>query len=164
VLNPELGAILGVERFFWPRSRFRGFPRNRLFSVDLAGDRTPKLIADEGHLQAHPALSPDGKWLAYTTDEGEAMQVVVRPFPGPGGQTQVSTAPFGCPRCSTVRAVRLFAPFDGPRGTGSCRSGCQPVRVGRRRSRTIPGLRLERPYGRTAPQRPKRDAAFRRIV
>jgi serine/threonine-protein kinase len=62
----------------------------RLYSVDVTGDRTPKLIGDGRSAAVHPALSPDGKWLAYATNEGGASQVVVRAFPGPGGVTQVS--------------------------------------------------------------------------
>lgn len=39
-----------------------------------------------------PQLSPDGSWLAYIATEpgGAAPQVYIRPFPGPGGQLQVS--------------------------------------------------------------------------
>jgi len=69
---------------------YRTQPQNQLFYVDLKGDRTPKPIATDRFMKVHPALSPDGKWLAYTSNEGGTPQVVVRPFPGPGGATQVS--------------------------------------------------------------------------
>ncbi|MBL7961791.1 PD40 domain-containing protein [bacterium] len=36
-------------------------------------------------------FSPDGKWVAYTSDESGQEEVYVRPFPGPGGKWQVST-------------------------------------------------------------------------
>jgi Tol biopolymer transport system component len=36
-------------------------------------------------------FSPDGRWLAYTSDESGRSEVYVRPFPGPGGRWQVST-------------------------------------------------------------------------
>ena len=39
-----------------------------------------------------PMFSPDGRWLAYTTNESGAIQVYVRRFPGPGAKSQVSTA------------------------------------------------------------------------
>lgn len=39
-----------------------------------------------------PALSPDGRWLAYTSDASERMEVYVVPFPsGTGGKWTVST-------------------------------------------------------------------------
>jgi eukaryotic-like serine/threonine-protein kinase len=37
-----------------------------------------------------PALSPDGKWLAYQSDETGRMEVYVRPYPGPGARVSVS--------------------------------------------------------------------------
>lgn len=62
----------------------------QLYVVDLEGDRTPKLIGD-GRLRAiQIALSPDGKWLAYSSYDGGVPQIIVRPFPGPGAVTQVS--------------------------------------------------------------------------
>jgi serine/threonine-protein kinase len=36
------------------------------------------------------ALSPDGRWLAYVSDESGQEEVYVRPVPGPGGKRQVS--------------------------------------------------------------------------
>jgi serine/threonine-protein kinase len=38
-----------------------------------------------------PTFSPDGKWLAYTSNESGQLEVYVRPFPGPGGKWQIST-------------------------------------------------------------------------
>jgi Tol biopolymer transport system component len=39
-----------------------------------------------------PAFSPDGRWLAYASDEsGTSLEVYVRPYPGPGGKWQIST-------------------------------------------------------------------------
>ncbi len=40
--------------------------------------------------ESAPALSPDGKWLAYQSDETGQMEVYVRPYPGPGAQVPVS--------------------------------------------------------------------------
>jgi eukaryotic-like serine/threonine-protein kinase len=41
---------------------------------------------------AYPDLSPDGRWLAYASDDGGRSEVYVRPFPGPGGRQQISTS------------------------------------------------------------------------
>jgi len=69
---------------------YRTQPRNQLFSVDIAGDRTPKPITPDRFTKVHPAISPDGKWLAYSSNEGATPQVVVRPIGALGGATQVS--------------------------------------------------------------------------
>jgi serine/threonine-protein kinase len=40
--------------------------------------------------ELHGTLSPDGRWIAYTSDEMDTYDVFVRPFPGPGGRWQIS--------------------------------------------------------------------------
>jgi hypothetical protein len=37
-------------------------------------------------------FSPDGRWVAYASNESGKYEVYVAPFPGPGGKRQVSTA------------------------------------------------------------------------
>lgn len=37
-------------------------------------------------------FSPDGKWMAYVSDEGGAPDVYIRPFPGPGAKIRISNA------------------------------------------------------------------------
>ena len=36
-------------------------------------------------------FSPDGQWLAYASNESGRFEVYLRPYPGPGGKTQIST-------------------------------------------------------------------------
>ena len=38
-----------------------------------------------------PRLSPDGRWVAYTSNESGQMEVYVQPFPGGVGKWQVSS-------------------------------------------------------------------------
>ena len=38
-----------------------------------------------------PVFSPDGRWLAYVSNETGRYEVYVQPFPGPGGKSQIST-------------------------------------------------------------------------
>jgi len=33
----------------------------------------------------YPAFTPDGRWLAYMSNETGHYEIYVRPFPGPGG-------------------------------------------------------------------------------
>jgi hypothetical protein len=45
------------------------------------------------------ALSPDGRWLAYTTSESGSSEVMVQPFPDPsGGKWPISTNGGSAPR------------------------------------------------------------------
>ena len=57
----------------------------------LAGDTTRKPVVATRAYEEALRLSPDGRWIAYSTDESGAYEVVVQPFPGPGPRTQVST-------------------------------------------------------------------------
>ncbi len=53
-------------------------------------------------------FSPDGRWLAYETDETGRFEVYVTPFPGPGGRLQVSTRGGLWPTWSRTRSELLF--------------------------------------------------------
>jgi serine/threonine-protein kinase len=42
------------------------------------------------HSEGWPEFSPDGRWLAYASDDSGRVEVYVQPYPGPGPRTQVS--------------------------------------------------------------------------
>ena len=57
--------------------------------VDTA---TMPLVATAEFVEEAPALSPDGRWLAYASDETGRTEVYVRPFPNvDSGKVRVST-------------------------------------------------------------------------
>src|SRR4029077_20632013 len=41
--------------------------------------------------EAVPRFSPDGRWLAYVSNESVRNEIYVQPYPGPGGKWQIST-------------------------------------------------------------------------
>jgi len=51
----------------------------------------PKPFVNSAFAELEPAFSPDGRWLAYISNESGNNEVYVRPFPGPGGKWQIST-------------------------------------------------------------------------
>jgi len=51
----------------------------------------PKPFVNSAFSEREPAFSPDGRWLAYESNESGSYEVYVRPFPGPGGKWQIST-------------------------------------------------------------------------
>jgi len=59
--------------------------------LSLEGEPKQETLLGTGFLELHPSFSPDGRWLAYTSDESGRWEVYVRPFPGPGGKRQIST-------------------------------------------------------------------------
>jgi serine/threonine-protein kinase len=40
--------------------------------------------------ESAPRFSPDGRWLAYISDESGRYEIYVQPYPGPGGKWQIS--------------------------------------------------------------------------
>ena len=52
---------------------------------------TPTVLLSTPFGERDPVFSPDGRWIAYTSDESGNMEVYVRPFPGPGGKWLVSS-------------------------------------------------------------------------
>ncbi len=56
----------------------------------LPPDGPPHVFLQTTSNEFHPAISPDGRWMAYVSDESGRMEVNVRPYPGLGAVTQVS--------------------------------------------------------------------------
>jgi len=58
----------------------------------LVFDSAPaaNLIIPAAFNESAPALSPDGQWLAYQSEEAGRMEVYVKPYPGPGARVPVS--------------------------------------------------------------------------
>ena len=55
-------------------------------------DEEPTLLLGEAYFEGEPAVSPDGRWIAYASDETGRLEVYVRPFPDVGaGRWQVSS-------------------------------------------------------------------------
>jgi serine/threonine-protein kinase len=80
---------------------------------NLGGDSTPRVVANGARaIETMPRLSPDGRFIAFITDESGQNEVVVQPFPGPGGRLQVSTGGGSEPVWSRD-GKRLFYRGDG---------------------------------------------------
>jgi len=62
-----------------------------LWTVETGGRSPPKPFAKTGFSEKQASFSPDGRWLAYVSDESGQNEVYVQPFPGPGAKRQVST-------------------------------------------------------------------------
>jgi serine/threonine-protein kinase len=61
-----------------------------LMTINLHGDRQPRVFLQTSSNEYGPNFSPDGHWLAYGSDESGRQEIYVRPFPGPGGKLQIS--------------------------------------------------------------------------
>jgi serine/threonine protein kinase len=66
--------------------------------LPLTGERKPVPILQTPFSEGHPQVSPDGKWIAYTSNETGRQEIYVRPFPEGSGKWQVSTSGGTFPR------------------------------------------------------------------
>lgn len=74
---------------------------------------TPSAFLKEPFGESTGMFSPDGRWLAYLSNEGGRLDVYVRPFPGPGGKFQISTAAADDPTWSrTTRELFFLSATD----------------------------------------------------
>jgi hypothetical protein len=64
----------------------------------LSGDRKPVRLEDVPFSEAAGQFSPDGRCVAYMSNESGQYEVYVGRFPGPGGKRQVSTSGGSWPR------------------------------------------------------------------
>ncbi len=74
---------------------------NDIWALPLGGDRKPFPILQTRFNERWGRLSPDGRWLAYASDEGSRLDVYARSFTGApsgsGSMWQVSTNGGGAP-------------------------------------------------------------------
>jgi Tol biopolymer transport system component len=73
-----------------------------LWVVPMVGDNTPSVVLKTPFRETRGTFSPDGRWVAYQSNESGRHEIYVRPFVPPGaagttegtagGQWQVSTA------------------------------------------------------------------------
>jgi eukaryotic-like serine/threonine-protein kinase len=58
-------------------------------------------------------FSPDGRWIAYQSDEDGKQEIYVQRFPGPGGKVQISTAGGTQPRWRADGHELFYIGLDG---------------------------------------------------
>jgi hypothetical protein len=61
-----------------------------LWVLPMSGDQKPYRFLPGFSADVEGQFSPDGHWVAYSSNESGRWQVYVAPFPGPGGRYQIS--------------------------------------------------------------------------
>ena len=65
--------------------------KNEIWVLPLFGDRKPFPFLKSEFRESQPKLSPDGRWLAYQSDESKRNEIYVVSFPQPNAKLQIST-------------------------------------------------------------------------
>ena len=91
-----------------------------LMTLEVGGDEetgwkpgTPAVFLSTPFGEVSPMLSPDGRWLAYVSDESDRREVYVRQFPETGGKWQISTEGGQDPKWSATRPELFYGTIDG---------------------------------------------------
>jgi serine/threonine protein kinase len=69
-----------------------------LWVLPLSRERKPFPFMQTEFTEEHPQFSPDGRWLAYTSNESGTPEIYVQNFPASSGKWQVSTRGGSHPR------------------------------------------------------------------
>jgi Tol biopolymer transport system component len=105
LLEPEPGMELAA--LDWSRDgrlivflvHKAGAPNRDLWVLPLSGNRKPFPYLTTPFNESEASLSPDGRWLAYTSNESGSYQVIVRSFPDASrDRRQISTQGGAHPR------------------------------------------------------------------
>jgi Tol biopolymer transport system component len=86
--------------------------------LSMEGDRKFKPLLNEKYQEAQPQISPDGRWMVYTSDESGQNQIYVRPFPEVNsGRWQISTSGGDSPLWSSDGREIFYRNGDAIMGT-----------------------------------------------
>jgi hypothetical protein len=63
-----------------------------LWMLPMTGDQKPSLYLQTPFDEFQAQFSPDGKWMAYGSDESGRWEIYVQPIPASGGKWQISNS------------------------------------------------------------------------
>ena len=119
----ELGKEVGNNRYvsswsgaflLYHTGRSRAATGNDVWKLPMSGDLTPQPFLRTPANEQQARFSPDGRWVAFTSDDSGREEVFVVPFPGPGGRIQISNEGGTEPRWRRD-STEIF--YVGPRQT-----------------------------------------------
>ena len=84
-----------------------------LWVLALEGDKEPKAFLTTDAVETHPVFSPNGRWIAYSSDASGDFEVYVRPYPVGPGQWRPSFDGGSQPRWSGDGRELFYRTNDG---------------------------------------------------
>ena len=80
----------GTMHAFVEEGESKGFFQFDIWVLSI-GDRKTRAVIHSAANEITPEFSPDGRWLAYVSNESGRHEVYVQPYPGPGERHLIST-------------------------------------------------------------------------
>ena len=129
-----------------------------LWTLSLSNDRRPTPWAQMPFTENQGVVSPDGRWLAYFSNETGLYEVYVRPFPSGAGKWQVSRDGGAFPiwrgdgreLFHTIRLGRSIVAVNVATGAASFEIGTAQILFDERTRLAIPGEGGGHPYSNYA--------------
>jgi eukaryotic-like serine/threonine-protein kinase len=85
----------------------------QLWVLPLFGDRKPFAYTGSTLQERAGTFSPDGRWVAYMSNESGRPEIYVAPFPWTGAKWQVSNSSASNPRWSNDGKILFYFDFSG---------------------------------------------------
>jgi serine/threonine protein kinase/Tol biopolymer transport system component len=107
-----------------------------LWRFDLSDNGPPIRIIERPRSQNQASVSPDGRWIAYSSDESGLFRIFVEPFstsaagPQRTGRWEVSDATGSVPRWSSDGKFLFFISFDGRLVAVDVETAGESLRIG----------------------------------
>jgi Tol biopolymer transport system component len=100
-------------RFLLYRGRDLNEGNYDIWALPLDRERKPFPVVQTDFDEREGQFSPNGKWVAYQSNESGRFEIYVQPFPGPGGKWQVSANGGAQPRWRRDGKELFYIGLDG---------------------------------------------------
>ena len=90
-------TMVSIPSSWSPDGRFLAYTtmdvktKTDIWMLPLSGDRKPVAFLRTPFDEVDGQISPDGKWMAFTSDESGKNEIYVTSFPTPGRKVPIST-------------------------------------------------------------------------
>jgi len=84
-----------------------------LWVLPVSGDKKPFPFLKTPFEERNGQFSPDGKWIAYQSNESGRFEIYAQPFPGPGRKFQISGNGGAQPRWNKNGKEIFYVSLDG---------------------------------------------------
>ncbi len=87
----QLNKFGGLPYSWSPDGKLLAFNNDASIWMLRLAERKAAPLHETTFKEGAAQFSPDGRWLAYVSNESGRFEVYVEPYPGPGGKWQIST-------------------------------------------------------------------------
>jgi Tol biopolymer transport system component len=90
-----------------------GITRGDIWKLSLGEQRATEPVLRTASAEYRARFSPDGRWIAYESEESGRPEIYLQRFPGPGGRARVSPGGGSSPRWRLDGRELIYESADG---------------------------------------------------